>query len=147
MPAQKRPVPLSVDTGTSLSFSTCPIVRRMFRWAVAEIAEFGLLSQIPEAPNLWLRLLPFPAANEPPQTVEVYLNGQLATQLHLHPGWNDYAVPIPVEHWQVGVNMVTLHFGWLQSPTDLNPDSPDSRQLAVAFDFAELTTSGVFPTP
>lgn len=133
--------------GTGWSFPETSIDGTQFRWAVAEIVEFGLLSQIPQAPILWLRLLPFPAANEPPQTVEVFLNGQLATQLHLHPGWNDYAVPIPVEHWQVGVNMVTLHFGWLQSPTDLNPDSPDSRQLAAAFDFAELTTSGVFPTP
>lgn len=133
--------------GTGWSFPETSGDGTHFRWAAGQTAEIGFLKSTPRDSILQLRLFPFPTSGKPPQTIEILLNHRPVMLLELSPGWKIYRVPIPAEFWRPGANLVTLRFGWLRSPADFDPDSVDSRSLAVAFDLAETIDAGLDADP
>ena len=113
-----------------------------FRWAAAPAVEMGLLGPSEGVDQLRLRILPFPSPDRPSQTLEATLNSRPLGHLQLEAGWNEYEIEVPAAYWRPDANLLTLRFGWLQSPAELDPSSPDQRTLAAAFDYVEAGATG-----
>ena len=108
-----------------------------FRWATVPRLEIGLLQSVEQPESLRIRVLPYPSAHQPSQTLTVWLNGQQPTTVELRPGWQDLVLRFPVDLWRTDGNRVTFDLRWLESPQEVDPSSPDSRTLGAAFDLVE----------
>ncbi|MEM9293628.1 MAG: glycosyltransferase family 39 protein [Acidobacteriota bacterium] len=125
---------------------------RTFRWAQRQGAEMLLLPPAGEVPTqIRLRALPFPSPNQPPQTLTLTASSDSVESsplgmYTLESRWNDLTIPLP-ESLQAAESplILSVDFGWLQSPRDLDPSSGDPRYLGAAFDFVELSSDPLPP--
>ena len=124
--------------GTGWSYPEIAQDGTTFRWAAAPTTEIGVLRSTEDESLLRLRMLPFPSPDLPHQTVEVRIDSEPVDPIQLEPGWHVYEIEVPEALWRIGPNLIEFRFGWQQSPADLNPQSADPRELAVAFDFVEV---------
>lgn len=127
--------------GAGWSAAETDPVGMTFRWAASTSAELALLA--PTDPGderaLNLRVMPFPGRDRPAQTISAQVNGETLPAVPLAPGWSE--VTLPPYRSTRPVDVVVFHFGWTQSPRDLDSTAGDGRQLAVAFDWAAVRPS------
>ncbi|MCH9651928.1 MAG: glycosyltransferase family 39 protein [Deltaproteobacteria bacterium] len=114
---------------------------RTFRWAMAARAEIAVVPPPKwKSRRLVLRLMPFPSPDQPAQSVAIEVNSRPFAQVSLDPGWNEISLPAMTDGREI--YLVAFDFAWRQSPSAPDQGVGDSRQLAAAFDFVDLT-----PTP
>lgn len=91
--------------------------------------------------QLTLRVSPLIYEDSPEQTMEIYINDKYLTKLSLKKEWAKYSLDVPGSFWIKGNNLVKFKYGWIISPGEVS-DSPDTRKLAVAFDYISLERTG-----
>lgn len=110
-----------------------------FRWAQASASELAVGQRQAGDSAIRFRALPFEYPDASPQTVEILLNDRPIAQLQMAQGWQDYSVLASAADWRPGINLLTLKFGRTTAPSEVISGSSDTRQLAVAFDFLEIS--------
>lgn len=112
-----------------------------FRWAASKSAEVAFVApaDLGDERTLRLRAMPFPGRDRPAQTISAQVNGETLPAVSLEPGWSEATLP-PYRSTRP-VDVVVFHFGWTQSPRDLDSAAGDGRQLAVAFDWVAVLPS------
>ncbi|MBI4675693.1 MAG: hypothetical protein HY741_28965 [Chloroflexi bacterium] len=71
--------------------------------------------------TLPLRALPFTYPNSPAQTFGVTVNGKSLPRVQMNPGWREYAITLPANALQKGLNEVVLDFGYVVRPREVMP--------------------------
>lgn len=69
-----------------------------------------------------------------PIAVKVSLNGRAVGAFAAPDGWQDIAVPLPPGDYSPDGELIELTFDHTLRPSEHNPQSPDSRQLALRVD-------------
>lgn len=121
---------------------------RSWRWAVGSesILIVPLKSPIYVPPGrvqeqadylMRIRAASLGFAGAPQQTLEVWVNGELAGRQIVRPEVRDFEVFIDSELVLRNLNEIRLRYAWSRSPADLGM-SDDARQLAVRFERIEL---------
>lgn len=114
---------------------------RSFRWA--STPEAGLLARFrEESYRLSFVAAPFPVPGAGPQTVEVWVEGELEATFELTEGFARYETllspgDLPGRDWA----RVSFRFAHARSPAELGL-SDDARELAVQFDSIRLEPRG-----
>ena len=108
-----------------------------FRWAVG--IESALLVQLKEADVYTLEVLcaPFVYRDAPLQTIEVWVNGELAGRIPLSERMDWHRLTIDNRFVKAGLNGIHLRYQYAVSPASLGQSS-DARELAVQFDRLNL---------
>jgi len=97
---------------------------------------------------LTANLLPFSYQGSPQQTVNVFLNGKLLDTLSLlKKEFSVCKIKIPANVIRTGVNHLNFSYGYTGRPSELIPESTDTRDLAVAFNYLSLDSLGNPPKP
>ena len=64
----------------------------------------------------------------------VAVNGRALGEIELaREAWRTYSLSVPATAVKSGINMVRFTYGYVAAPRDVVPESPDSRELSVAF--------------
>ena len=85
----------------------------------------------------------YPALDERPQATEVFVNGIKAASFTPEVGeLKLYTLPVPAETLRSGPNVLEFRFAYYTKPSERDPESPDSRRLAVAFQSIRFSESG-----
>jgi hypothetical protein len=112
---------------------------RTFAWSNAR--ESRLWVYFPQRQDFILegRLLPFSIAGKPPQAVQVYVNQRLVSDMELtERAWQNLTIRLPGVHLNVGLNEIRFAYRYTTSPARIFRGSPDTRALAVAYDWIAL---------
>jgi hypothetical protein len=110
-----------------------------FAWAAGQESRLWVFLPTVTDMRLELGLLPFSWPGGPPQGVTIYINEQLAGELHLEEQrWGRYALHLSRTLLTTGVNTFRFVYRYTASPAAIWPGHEDARQLAVAFDFIAL---------
>jgi hypothetical protein len=109
-----------------------------FQWSNDDESSMYLYLQEPLGRVLEARLRPLTYDGAPRQTVSVYVNGAFRDRLTLDPGWAQYRLDIPAGALRPGVNEITFKYGYAVQPAKVLAGNPDTRRLAVAFDYVAL---------
>jgi hypothetical protein len=68
-----------------------------------------------------------------PVSVKIAINGQPAGELDLASGWNAYKLKLAAGLIRYGDNSLTLSYSRTARPSDIEPNSVDTRELSVRF--------------
>lgn len=113
-----------------------------FVWSDGQRSEFYLGVDLPGEYRLQFRCMPFTYPGRPPQELQIHVNGiPLETRIVLHEGWQTYIVPVPEQALRdkiPGFFRVRFSYASVARPVEVLAQSQDRRQLAVAFDSAEM---------
>lgn len=90
-----------------------------------------------------MRLKPFSYPGCKPQEIKIYVNHRFLTTLVLKSkSWKTYHVEVPASFLVSSarsVNDFEFVYGYVARPSEVIPDSKDSRQLGVAFDYIKFS--------
>ena len=101
-----------------------------FRWAVAKEATIHLPRFGSARRRVIVHAQPMSHPSLAPQTLHLSVNGKVAGEVTMSPGWRDYA--FDVTQWRSGWNTITFAFARVNAPSDFG--AADRRTLAAAFD-------------
>ncbi len=91
-------------------------------WTIRQGSRLFMPLRIEGDYRLRLVMMPFAYPGGPQQTVRINVNGrQLPQTLTLTPAWATYEVDVPARFVRIGLNEVTLSFGYVASPRDVLP--------------------------
>jgi arylsulfatase A-like enzyme len=110
-------------------------------WGVGRESSLTVYVATPRPITLRARCWSLPYPDLPPQTVTVAVNDVTVGSLVLQAWPDEYAVQVPAAVLQPGRNAIDLTYAYARRPIDLDPHSPDTRPLAVAWDW--LTFDGL----
>ncbi len=110
-----------------------------FRWATQGRAEVALWIVPGQKHCLTFRAWPFSWPQAPPQTVTVVVNGTSIAKLELANTATTYSIPVTPAALLPGRNVVTFLFSRVDIPHERVPSDRDSRSLAAAFLWLELS--------
>ena len=116
--------------------------RSEFAWAIADQARIRL--RILDDDSGWLHFAAFPfvIGSSVKQTVSVRLNETAVGTVTLSPGrFADYSLPLPNGALTFGDNIITFDFSYAEAPSRMFHSATDTRTLAAAFDYIEITTN------
>jgi hypothetical protein len=83
-----------------------------------------------------VKLMPLTFPKNPPQGITIYVNGRLLNHIPIATtGWHTYTVHLPQGDLTGGINAFHFVYDYTASPAKVSPESGDTRQLAVAFDY------------
>ncbi len=112
-----------------------------FVWSSGGRSEFYLgLDELTDY-QLIFRCMPLAYEGNPQQEVTISIAGTPVGTVVLKEGWNTYNVAIPRSYLQniiPGFFRVRFTYSYVARPSEVLKQSNDGRQLAVAFDFAEM---------
>ena len=112
-----------------------------FIWSQGHRTEFYLgLAGLADY-SLVVRCMPFSYKGSPQQELNISINNMSLGRIVLEDGWKTYQIQIPrtlLQDVVPGFFRVKFTYSHVTRPSELNAQSPDQRQLAVAFDFAML---------
>lgn len=102
-------------------------------WVVGSTASVRFFTSGIHDKKVHMRCLPFRYPNAPQQNLQVLVNGKQLQQFDMPAAWKEYQIPIPSAFVKEGFNDLSFHFSQTRSPSDLNPESSDNRQLSCFF--------------
>jgi hypothetical protein len=111
-------------------------------WVNGDTAQFFFPVRGDGERQLSMQIAPFAYAGGPAQRMQLWLNGSpLPDEIVLSEGWQVVTVELPAAHLKQGLNVLTLSFDHSTAPSDVLPGVSDTRQLAAAVDWIEITTT------
>ena len=113
-----------------------------FTWAIARHAKIRMWILDKDSDWLHLSIRPFVVNVDVPQVVSVGVNEtNLGTATLTSAGFSDYSLRLPTDVLKLGENVVTFDFVYAEMPRRVSESSPDTRTLAAAFDYIEITSN------
>jgi hypothetical protein len=106
---------------------------RTFAWVEGRHASILLPRRSAAPARIEIVCQPALSAGASAQRVSAVLNGRLAGDATLNPGWNAVAFDVPADAWRIGVNELELSLPSSVSPADAGVNT-DRRSLSVAID-------------
>jgi hypothetical protein len=92
----------------------------------------------PEPSPYVLAFLAEPYVNILPFSIAVALNGKSLGNAEMKPGWQGYRLPIDPSVLRAGDNKLALNYSRTARPADVEPQSPDVREISVRIDQVQL---------
>ena len=114
---------------------------RTWTWAVGREAEVRLDLMSLNYEQIAFRCWPFTYKGAGQQTTEVFINSERIGAVTLKPEADSYVLEIPRGVLKIGGNLVRFRFSYTTAPHDVDPDSWDTRPLAVAFQHLEIRSA------
>lgn len=118
-------------------FSPERVGRRNVSWSEGKSSSVSFRLKASSQPYV-LAFLAEPYANVLPLEIALSLNGTALGDTVIKPGWQAYRVPIAANLLRVGSNKLALTYSRTARPADVEPDSPDVREISVRFDQLQL---------
>jgi len=110
-----------------------PHGKRSVVWATGLASEITIILPGPRDFLFRLQALPYPPEGTVCQRVEIKVNNNVITKIHLERGWHRYEFQVPKDSVRAGKNDIQFFYDYAESPKSRNR-SPDDRFLSVAFD-------------
>jgi hypothetical protein len=83
-----------------------------------------------------LRLKPFIFPANPPQGIQLYVNGRFSSHIPMPSSeWESYTVSLPHTQLTQGINTFRFVYDYAVIPAEVVPGGDDPRTLAVAYDY------------
>lgn len=125
--------PINIDFGTDSSdlyqgdgwLPNESISDASANWAARQGARLMLSLRDKRDYQLVLRALPFAYPDHAPQWFQITFNGLVLPRTPMREGWNEYALTLPGEAVQAGINNLTFDFGYVARPRDAFPTNYD----------------------
>lgn len=111
------------------------VAEKETRWANATTAQLYFYhdgsEKSKEVEVIWRAL---PSSEEKKQRTKIFLNGKKITSLTIKTPFKTNRFRLPASALYPGFNLLTFQFSYTETPVRLDPDSQDTRNLAVAFE-------------
>ena len=108
-----------------------------FVWGGPAASQISFFVAEPRPLELRFRCLPYRAADGVVDSLAVRLNSSPLGVIELVEGWNDYALALPVESLDSGINQLHFEYGWSHQIQESESEQR-GRKLAVAWDWIEF---------
>jgi len=112
-----------------------------FVWGIGSASTLVVHRYGNSGVRLRFRCAPAPLSGVPHQTVNARINGISLPPVRLSAGFAVYELAIPAGAMRLGANVIEWRYASWGAP----PNSPDTRPLAVAWDWIEFVEKGTTP--
>ncbi len=111
----------------------------MYRWATARSVAAAFWLSSGDGCRLSFRARPLSWSGAPPQVIALTVNGKPVGEVTLHDGTTTCSLPLADDVLLPGKNIVTFSFSRLDVPQQRIAGTDDTRSLAAAFYWIELS--------